>query len=495
MLLRVAQGRVASCTPLAALPADRRAPADALGDPDALLLPALSDAHVHLVACAAEREALDLTRPRPATIAELLTRLVDAARGASPSRWLRATGYDEAWLAEHRHPTRAELDVAVPDVPLRVRHATRHASLLNSLALRRVEQQLGPLGAAHVANAPDGAPLAVVYGLEPEITRVVGPLGEEGILRGLRAVGAELSRHGVVHVDEVTASNDAARVALLARAVESGALPQRVRAYVRDADEVAAAREAAAGRVEIAGVKLLARAEEEARAPAFRDAVARARRLGLAVAVHAVEADVVAAVLDALAAAPPRSSAATRPRAIAATPLRTAAAVPPRSTLEPDRIEHASLCPPELVTRLASAGVAVVTQPAFLAARGDKYRREVEEPLWPWLYPLATLRKAGAHVVAGSDAPVVPLDPRLGLDAAVERRAGDVVLAPEERLDPASALELFTSSAARLRGEAAAPPWTPGAPCDLLVADAWSPRDGFASLRVRATLRAGRCIA
>ncbi|MEW6273123.1 MAG: amidohydrolase family protein, partial [Thermodesulfobacteriota bacterium] len=293
VLLRIEDGRVASCTPLAGLHAGRGVPGETLGDPDALLLPALSDSHVHLVACAAEREAVDVATPRPASVAEILARLASAARGRPADAWLRATGYDEAWLAERRHPTLAQLDAAVPHRPLRVRHATRHASLLNSAARARLERALGGLDDARAPRDAAGERLGVVHGLEPEITRVVGPLDEDAITRGLRAVGDELARHGVVAVDEVTASNDATRVALLAGAVASGALPQRVRVYVRDADDVEPARVAAAGRVEVAGVKLLARSSEEARTPEFRSAVARARRRGVPVAVHAVEADVV----------------------------------------------------------------------------------------------------------------------------------------------------------------------------------------------------------
>lgn len=473
VLLRLAHGRVASRTPLAALP-ERATPSDALGDPDALLLPALSDAHVHLVACAAEREAEDLAVPRPRSIAELLARLASAAPRAPQGGWLRAAGYDEAWLAERRHPTLAELDEAVPHAALRARHATRHASLLNSEARARVERALGPLGDAHAPRDPSGAPSGVVYGLEVEITRVVGPLDEAAIARGLAAVGRTLAGHGVAHLDEVTASNDASRVALLARAVGEGALPQRVRVYVGDADEVAPARRAASDRIEVTGVKLLARSAEEVHAAPFRAAIARARRAGVPLAVHAVEPDVVAAVLDALAEAPARTGAGGLP----------------------DRIEHASLCPPDLAARLAAARVAVVTQPAFLLARGDKYQNEVEPPLWPWLYPLATLRAAGVLVAGGSDAPVVPLDPRLGLDGAVARRTrAGALLAPEERLAPAAALELFTTAAGRLRGDAAPAGPTPGAPADLLIVEPSLLTDGFAALRVRATLRAGRRIA
>ncbi len=473
VLLRLADGRVEDRTPLAALPG-RATPSDALGDPDALILPALSDAHVHLVACAAEREAEDLAAPRPRSIAELLARLASAAQHAPQGGWLRAAGYDEAWLAERRHPTLAELDAAVPDVALRARHATRHASLLNSEARARVEQALGPLGEAHAPRDASGARSGVVYGLEAEITRVVGPLDEAAIARGLAAVGRTLAGHGVTHLDEVTASNDAARVALLARAVGSGALPQRVRVYVGDADEVAPARRAGGARIEVAGVKLLARSTDDVHAPGFGAAIARARRAGVPVAVHAVEPDVVAAVLDTLAAAPARSGADELP----------------------DRIEHASLCPPELAARLAAARVAVVTQPAFLVARGDKYGDEVEPPLWPWLYPLATLRAAGVLVAGGSDAPVVPLDPRLGLEGATVRRTcSGTLLAPEERLAPAAALELFTIAARRLRGEPLPAGPTPGAPADLLIAEPSLLAEGFTALRVRATLRAGRCIA
>lgn len=460
-------GRIAAVTPLRVA---RRSPLGcdglSLGDPEALLLPAFADPHIHLLACAADRAGLDLSSDHPPNVETLLARLAAAATALPAGAWLRASGYDEAWLAERRHPTQAELDAAVPDRPLRLRHATRHASLLNAHAGTCVERACGPLD-------PARAPGSLVFGREPEITRVVGPLAAGELAASLRVVGRELARHGVVHVDEVTASNDAAHVARLAAAVAAGDLPQRVRVFVGDPDELEPARRAAGGRVVIAGVKLLARSTDEVHAAAFCDALARARRRGLPIAVHAVEPDIVDAVLDALAALPPRSDSATAP----------------------DRIEHCSLCPPELVRRIAAAGVAVVTQPAFLALRGDKYRREVEPPLWPWLYPLRALRSAGVVVAGSSDAPVVPFDPRLGLDAAVRRstRAG-AALAPAERLDDASALDLFTVAAARLRGERVLG-LVPGAAADLLVAEHDARRAGWRGLAVRHTLAAGEVIA
>lgn len=479
--LRLDRGRIAEVLPhdagLGCAPSGDRV---VLGDAEALLLPAFADPHVHLVACAADRVGLDLSVAHPASIGALLDRLASASAALPPGAWLRASGYDEAFLREHRHPTRRELDAAVRGRPLRLRHATRHASLLNGDGRARVEQAYGALDPGRSAHDPDGASGALVHDREPEITRVVGAIPEHELARAMGTLGRELARLGVVHVDDVTASNGAARVARLAAAVTSGELPQQVRAFVGHPEEVEPARRAGAGHVRIGGVKLLARSTDEVHTRDFRAAVEGARRAGLPIAVHAVEADVVDAVLDALASAPLRAAARRRGGPDEASP---------------DRLEHCSLCPPELVRRIAAAGVAVVTQPAFLACRGDKYRRDVERPLWPWLYPLRSLRAAGVTLAASSDAPVVPCDPRIGLDAAVRRttRAGDAI-ASSERIDDATALELFTTAPARLRGEQAVG-LVPGAAADVLVVEPGSWRGDWRTLEVRHTLAAGRVIA
>lgn len=469
--LRLEAGRIVACEPLGAgVPPD----GDVLGDEHVVLLPAFADPHIHLLACAADRAGLDLSATPPPSIAELVAVLQRSAAELPPDTWLRVSGYDEAWLAERRHPTRAELDRALPRHPLRLRHATRHATLLNSAGWARIEAALGKLSVERALRDGAGVPLGIVFGLEPEITRVVGAVEPATLVRGLRAVGEALARCGVAHVDEVTASNDASRVALLADAVARGDVQQRVRAFVRDADDLESARRAAGGHVTIAGVKLLARSTDEVHDPSFADRLRRARARGLPLAVHAVEPDVVVAVLDALASAPPRAG----------------------TDGVPDRLEHASLCPPEVVRRIASAGVAVVSQPAFVAWRGDKYLREVEEPLREWLYPLRDLRAAGVVVAAGSDAPVVPFDPRLGLDGAVRRTTRDgCVVAAEQALDERTALDLCTSAPALLRGERTTGKFSPGAAADVLVVEPDSWRERWLGLRVRHTLSAGRVIA
>ena len=123
---------------------------------------------------------------------------------------------------------------------------------------------------------------------------------------------------------------------------------------------------------------------------------------------------------------------------------------------------------------MASARATVVTQPAFVAAHGDRYLREVEPGERPWLYRLAGWLAAGVPLAAGSDAPYGPLDPWAGMRAAVDAPHGaGAALGPGERLTPEGALALYL-------GPLAAPGGPPrrvvaGVPGDLcLLSAGWA---------------------
>ena len=94
------------------------------------------------------------------------------------------------------------------------------------------------------------------------------------------------------------------------------------------------------------------------------------------------------------------------------------AALEAAGVLAGDRIEHASVAPPDTVEQLASLGVAVVTQPGFLRERGDAYRTDVEPRDQPWLYRCRGFLEAGVALGGGTDAPFGDLDPWLAMRAA-----------------------------------------------------------------------------
>ena len=145
-----------------------------------------------------------------------------------------------------------------------------------------------------------------------------------------------------------------------------------------------------------------------------------------------------------------------------------------------DRIEHAAVAPPEAIALLAGRGVSVVTQPGFIASRGDAYLRDVARRDLPYLYRCAGFLDAGHR--AGRRAPTrrsaAPTRGRRCAPPSIGARRGRRVLADDERLTPERALALFTSPAE-------APGGAPrrvrvGAPADLCLLER-----GWAEARTR----------
>jgi predicted amidohydrolase YtcJ len=109
-----------------------------------------------------------------------------------------------------------------------------------------------------------------------------------------------------------------------------------------------------------------------------------------------------------------------------------------------DRIEHGGVVHPDAAARIADLGLTVVTQPGFIAERGDRYLAEVDPADQPYLYPCASLIAAGVRVAGSSDAPYASPDPWAAMAAAVNRTTrGGLPLGLEERVAPRRALALF----------------------------------------------------
>jgi predicted amidohydrolase YtcJ len=132
-----------------------------------------------------------------------------------------------------------------------------------------------------------------------------------------------------------------------------------------------------------------------------------------------------------------------------------------------DRIEHAAVVPDDQLDVLAGLGVTVVTQPNFVAERGDQYLADVPAEEHQDLWRLASLLEAGVPVALSTDMPFGDGNPWAALRAAVHRLTpSGAVLGARERIDARTALTLFLGDAAEpTRARTVAP----GAPGDLCV--------------------------
>jgi hypothetical protein len=91
----------------------------------------------------------------------------------------------------------------------------------------------------------------------------------------------------------------------------------------------------------------------------------------------------------------------------------------------------------------------VVTHPSFTYFSGDRYLATVEKNVIPSLYRTGTLMKSGLTIAAGSDSPIVPNSPIMGIYGAVTRlTSSSQMLNPAEKLTAAEVIKMYTLNAA-----------------------------------------------
>lgn len=410
------------------------------------ILPGLVDHHLHLFATAAAETSIDLG-PEALRAGGGLTAVLRGARRRWPDGWLRGVGYDVATsgpLDRHR------LD-AVGVGPVRVQDRTGILWILDGAALDAV-------GLARSADPSAGT--EAIEGVELRGGEPTGRLIRLDRWLGARvprdepdlpALAGRLAARGIVAVTDAGADNDVDDL----RALASGHLPIGISTMTRDPEVPPV------DGVTLGPVKILL---DDADLPTLDDLTARvtgAHAAGRAVAVHCV------------------------------TPVQLVLALS-AGVGRTDRIEHGSWIPEEVLTLLAARNPTVVVQPGLVEERGDRYLAENDADDHADLHRLASLRRAGLRIAAGSDAPYGSPNPWAAITAAVERRTrSGAEFGRGEALDPIDAIDLFTgpaddpASPRRLR---------PGGAADLVVLDAtWAEIARHPT--VAATVRGGELIA
>jgi predicted amidohydrolase YtcJ len=446
-----------------------------------VLLPAFIDAHIHLLSYAASLRAVDCTAA--SSIAEIQDAVRARASITAPGAWIRAIGYEETQLAEDRHPTRHDLDEAAPAHPVRLVHRSGHASVLNSLALRAVGITIAteePPGGSMERDLDTGEPAGFLLGMEHLIDGVTPPLPYEELTSAVREATDRLLGAGVVCIQDATHTNGGGEWELFARLVEDGALDLDV-VLMEGIEHLGEMPEQAAnGRLRRGATKIMLHETETDFVPdetELHRLVAEAHGAGRQVAVHAVGEEAVGAASRAIEAAL-------------------------RSRTRPDcrhRIEHAGLLPGGLAPRLAELGITVVSQPALLHERGERYLRLMPEVRLERLYAYRTLAEAGVTLAASSDAPVTPPVPLASVAAAVARTARDGrPLGPAQAVGAEEALRWWTAGAAHagfLEGERGVLREGLRADVVLLPPDALEGPQALAAARPARVWREGREIA
>jgi predicted amidohydrolase YtcJ len=420
-----------------------------------ILLPGFVDAHCHVLPM-----GLDMLKPSLAECddhAGVLDVVRSAAEGGEG--WVLAVQYDQNRLPGARHLTREELDAAVPDRPVLVRHANGHASVANSAALRAadvgedVEDPEG--GTFH--RGPDGRLTGLLLERAHEAVTACAPAPDlHQMVEAVRRAQASMASLGITcATDMLTGRWDLGREFEAYRQASEAPGSVRLRLFaiwsqvfgpkgVGDEGLRALDKQSDPARCRVAGIKIFADGAIASATAAVHEPyvtgglgkliypperlaamVLRAHDAGWPVAVHAIGDRAVDHVLDAFEA-----------------------------TGEParHRLEHAMVLSDAQIARIARLGCEVTMQPEFLLRFGAAYRNQLGPERAARLKRLASLLAAGVPTSLSSDRPIVPGDPWDGIEAASSRPDG---FDPKEAVPREVALELYMAAGARANGDEA----------------------------------------
>jgi predicted amidohydrolase YtcJ len=234
------------------------------------LLPGFFDAHGHVFMGGLQALSANLLAPPDGEVADIASLqqtlrdwVVANAEAVEKYDLIIGFGYDNAQLAELRHPTRDDLDAVSADVPVLIIHQSGHLAALNSAALEVVGYNAStedPEGGVIRRRAGSSEPNGVLEetAFFAAIVRLMGDIGEAGA-RAFAKAGSELwARYGYTTAEE--GRSLPSTVAMLQKIADEGSFAIDVVTYVdvlADRDFIAEHQsDSYTNRFRVAGAKL-----------------------------------------------------------------------------------------------------------------------------------------------------------------------------------------------------------------------------------------------
>jgi predicted amidohydrolase YtcJ len=423
-----------------------------------LLLPGFNDSHVHFTdggAALAEVQLNDATSPE-----ELKRRIAAQAAKTAKGEWILGGDWDETKWNPAQLPTAGLIDDVTGNVPVYVSRYDGHAGLANSAAM-----QLAGIS-AKTADVPGGVIVRNASGVPSGIFKdaaqdlifkaIPPPSHEQRLAAARRALGYAASL-GVTSVQHMNA--DYADVEVYSELLEKGQLTTRIycapletgwadqakvglrRAWGSSYLRLGAVKGFADGSI---GSRTAALFEPYSDEPnnrgilsaemhppeAMRERLLRADGAGLQLRIHAIGDQAISMILDMFAA------------------IETANGYHDQRMT----IEHAQHVAPKDFQRFARLHVIASMQPYHAIDDGRWVEVRVGHERAKASYAWRSFLDHGVTLAFGTDWDVAPLNPMLGLYAAVTRATLDgknpAGWIPEQKITLAEAVEAYTLGSA-----------------------------------------------
>ena len=473
-----------------------------------LLLPGFNDAHVHFIQGGAQLDQVQLTDA--ATPEQFAQRIAAQVKKTPKGEWIMGGRWDETKWSKPELPTKELVDPVTRGTPIFVERYDGHEALANSAAMKMagIDAKTPDVAGGVIVRDASGNPTGVFKDAAmPLIYKAIPQMSHDQRLRAARDALKHAASLGVTSVQHM--NPEFADVAAYSELAEKGELTTRVYAVPmetdwRDQAKVGIRHAWGSSYLRLGGVKGYADGSlgsrtaymfepfsddpgnrgllsDEMHPPsAMRDRLMQADAAGLQIRVHAIGDRAISMMLDIF------------------------------SDIEKEHgyhdqrfaIEHAQHMAQKDFERFAKLHVIASMQPYHAIDDGRWAQARLGHERARYSYAWRSFLDHGVALAFGTDWPVAPLDPMLGLYAAVTRATLDGKNPggwfPEEKITLPEAIEAYTMGAAfaefqeREKGSI-----TPGKLADMVILgdNVFDMKpEAIRNVKVEATITGGRVI-
>jgi len=420
--------------------------------------PGFNDSHAHFLDGGLGLASVQLRDAQ--TPEEFRDRIRDFAAKSPKGRWILNGNWDHEKWARPLLPTRRLIDSVTPDNPVFINRLDGHMCLANSLALKLAgvtRETPDPPGGTIVRDS-NGEPTGVLKDAAMNyVYKVIPKPSEEVMAEAIRAAMRYAAENGVTSVQDMSASPDV--FAVYQKLLANGELNVRIYGLqpLSEWERLARAGVRAGfgnDKLKIGGLKGFADGSLGSTTALFFEPylddpktsglpsdemfpeskmlnnILGADRAGLQIAVHAIGDKANKTILDMFAEVEKQNG--PRDRRL--------------------RIEHAQHLRPEEIKRFGAGRVIASMQPYHAIDDGRWAENRIGPDRAKGTYAFRSLLDAGATLAFGSDWFVAPMEPMMGIYAAVTRRTLDGKRprgwVPEQKITVAEAVRAYTLGSA-----------------------------------------------
>src|SRR5688572_10338481 len=416
-----------------------------------LIVPGFNDAHVHFLETGLQLSSVDLRDAK--TPQEFVARIKAFAAKLPKGRWITGGQWDHENWTPNNLPTAAMIDAVTPDNPVSINRLDGHMSLANSLAMKlaSVDRNVKDVAGGEIVRDASGNPTCIFKdAAQSYIEKAIPAPSFDEQLEAAQAASDHAASLGVTSVQDVSAGTTVGAYQELLR---RGTLKTRIygcspmsdykrwsNTGVRFAFGDAMLRvgclkaytDGSLGSTTAWFFEPYLDAPNTSGLPmgdvttTMKQNIIGADKAGLQINIHAIGDRANATILDYFAEV--EKSNGTRDRRF--------------------RIEHAQHLRQEDIKRFGAQKVVASMQPFHAIDDGRWAWKRLDEKRIKGTYAFRTILDTGGVLAFGSDSPVAPLNPLLGVYAAVTRRTLDEKnpngWVPEQKISVLETVRAFT---------------------------------------------------